>query len=134
VEVSRWKWREDEHNNILEGRAGVASAATAARDPRCWGCRSLCISDSQVVIGVFAKGRSSRGVLNFLARKIAALSSAFQIKFYWRYMRTHRNHADGPSRGHPIGVAPSSDAPETAEMEATTWNRLPDMMYKLTKG
>ena len=129
-ETARWKWAKEEHNNILEARAGLISAKIATMKPSNWGKRNLFISDSQVTIGVYAKGRSSRKVLNHLARKKGALSMATRSKFYWRYMRTHRNHADGPSRGFPIGVAPKTVDPEGEE----DWRKLPDVFYQKTKG
>ena len=106
TESARWVWGKEEHNNILEARAGVVSAKLASMVVENWNKRMIIISDSQVTIGVFGKGRSSTLVLNLLARRMAALTMATGMKFYWRYMRTHRNHADGPSRGYPIGHAP----------------------------
>ena len=108
-ETSRWTWKnQEEHNNILEGRAGIVSAKIASMHPSQWDCRALLISDSQVVISAFSKGRSSKLTINHLARKLCAMSLACNVRFYYRYIRTHRNHADGPSRGYPIGVAPKS--------------------------
>ena len=135
-EVSRWRWREAEHNNILEARAGLASASLVAKQPSSWGRRVLMISDSQVTIGAFSKGRSSVKVLNMLARRLAALAFGCRIKFYWRYMRTHRNHADGPSRGFPLGVAPKDGAPVKAEplKEKPVWSQLPGFFYQRTRG
>ena len=127
TESSRWRWREEEHNNILEARAGLSSAALVVQQPSAWGSRVLLISDSQVTIGAFAKGRSSVGVLNMLCRRVAALSFACRVKFHWRYIRTHRNHADGPSRGHPLGVAPKEDAPITPVPAAEDWKKLPEL-------
>lgn len=107
-ETFRWKWTVPEHNNVLELRAALAGAEALGREPRAWEKRCLIISDSQATIGALAKGRSSRPVFNKLCRRQAALVLGLGMKFYWRYVRTHRNHADGPSRGFPIGVAPSS--------------------------
>jgi len=112
TETARWVWSKEEHNNIWEARAGVVSAKIASMDVGNWNKRMIVISDSQVTIGVFGKGRSSTLVLNLLARRMAALTMATGMKFYWRYMRTHRNHADGPSRGYPIGHAPPDGADE----------------------
>jgi len=127
-ETARWTWKVAEHNNILEARAGVVSAKIATMRPEQWRKRKLLISDSQVAIGIFAKGRSSRKVLNLVARKKAALAMATGSRFYWRYMRTHRNHADGPSRGFPIGVAPKE------ENDEVSWKTLPEIFYQRTKG
>ena len=84
-------------------------------------------------IGTFAKGRSSVGVLNTLYRRVAALSFACRVKFYWRYIRTHRNHADVPSRGHPLGVAPKEDAPITPVPAAEDWKKLPEFFHRTTR-
>jgi len=126
TETARWTWDLEEHNNVLEARAAAISAKLASADSADWERRHLIISDSQVVIGVLSKGRSSKVQLNRLARKIAAISIATGCKFYWRYVRTHRNHADGPSRGFPLGVAPKE--------EEKKWWELPDFFYKTTKG
>jgi len=128
-EVGRWRWKHEEHNNILEGRAGIATLNHLAMDEEVVGKRVLIFTDNQVVLGVMAKGRSSVRLLNFLARKAAALTIGLGMKVYWRYVRTHRNHADGPSRGCPLGVAPGSEKPVSGLR-----NVLPDSFYKLTKG
>ena len=67
-ETCRWKWKQHEHDNVLEGRAALAAAARMATDPETLDKRALIISDSQVVIGVFSKGRSSAPILNYSAR------------------------------------------------------------------
>ena len=134
--MSRWRWREAEHNNILEARAGLSSASLVAKQPSSWWRRVLMISDSQVTIGAFAKGRSSVKVLNMLARRLAALAFGCRIKFYWLYMRTHRNHADGPSRGFPLGVAPKEGAPvrpEPVKKKPESFS-LPDFLHQKTRG
>ena len=108
VEEGRWVWGKEEHNNILEARASVIAAKMATMGEVSWRKRHLMISDSQVVIGSFSKGRSSKGLLNYVTRKLAAIVISTGCRFYWRYIRTHRNHSDGPSRGYPLGVAPKS--------------------------
>lgn len=105
-ESARWTWRREEHNNLLEDRAALSAASRCLASPASWGRRFLIISDSQVVIGVFSKGRSSRPALNHFARKLAALRLGPGGRFYWRDVRTHRNHADAPSRGRSFGVLP----------------------------
>jgi hypothetical protein len=93
------------------------------------GKRLLIISDSQVTVGCISKGRSSSIGLNKIVRRMAALGLAHKVKFYMRYIRTHRNPADGPSRGKPIGYG--SDPPV-----ATTglWSVLPDFYRKVADG
>ena len=108
-EVGRWKWDKDEHNNILEARATAVAVKMATMEVKNWDKRHLMISDSQVVIGCCGKGRSSRPALNRVIRRIASSVLVTGCKLYYRYVRTHRNHADGPSRGFPLGVAPKEE-------------------------
>jgi hypothetical protein len=126
-ETARWTFQKEEHNNVLEMRAGIVSVKIASSDPINWDKRCLMISDSQVAIGVFGKGRSSRLQMNHQARKLAAMMLATGMRFYWRYIRTHRNHADGPSRGFPLGVAPKEEKNEG-------WKELTAEFYQKTKG
>ena len=105
----------EEHNNMLEGRTAVMAAERVSRKPSNWGRRCLMISDSQAVIGAFAKGRSSVQRFNALCRRMAAVTLGMGIRFYWRYVRTHRNVADGPSRGQALGYAGTlPDLPQNA--------------------
>ena len=69
-------------------------------------------------------------ILNFVARRIAALSLSMGARLYWRYVRTHRNHADAPSRNRPFGVLPELD--DGARLPAGA--RLPERFYRLTHG
>ena len=72
-----------------------------------FGQRLLVFSDSQVTIGALAKGRSSRPLLNYVCRRAAALRLAFTTRVCWRWVPTHRNHADAPSRNLPWGTMPA---------------------------
>ena len=101
----RWKWKQAEHNNILEARAALSAASRIARSGASR-CKALIISDSQVTVGAFSKGRSGTRVLNFLCRKLSAIRLGLGLRFVFRYVWTHRNHADAPSRGRPMGVLP----------------------------
>ena len=76
------------------------------RSSKSWDSRVLFISDSMVAIGCLAKGRSPSWVLLRLARMAAAVVLTCGLKPYYRYVQSKRNHADGPSRGFPVGVAP----------------------------
>eukprot|EP00969_Alexandrium_andersonii_P071754 3167516-Alexandrium_andersonii.AAC.1 len=69
-----------------------------------------------------------------MARRVASLCLAFHLRCSWRYIRTHRNHADGPSRGYPLGVAPKEEAGETGGIGGDQWIELPDVFYRLTRG
>eukprot|EP00969_Alexandrium_andersonii_P284055 12558463-Alexandrium_andersonii.AAC.1 len=64
--------------------------------------------DSQVTLCCLSKGRSSRLALNYVCRRVAAHSLAFDARLAVRWVPTKRNHADGPSRGEPLGVGSGS--------------------------
>jgi len=104
--VRKWKWKE--HNNLGEARSAIWATERAAR---AGGRNHRCVvySDSQVVIGAWAKGRSSSLLLNRLCRVQAALCLLYGMRVYMRYVSSGENLADGPSRGlrYP-GVAPET--------------------------
>ena len=112
--ASRWKtsfiqkWKTPDHINVLEARTILNAMRHKARRNGAMGRRHLVISDSQVSIGSFMKGRSSRPGMNFIMRRYAALAVAMRFKPVVRWIPTKRNLADGPSRGWPIGPAPES--------------------------
>jgi len=118
-ELGRWSWTDEEHINILEARSAVQGLDVAAsRDSEMKNLRVLAMVDSQVSLGVLAKGRSSRRALNRIARKFAALSFTRNLTVIWRYIRTHRNHADGPSRGERLGyLCPGGEVVHAVERE-----------------
>lgn len=60
-----------------------------------------------VSIGVLNKGRSPSWPLLRLARQATAVQLICEIRPYLRYVESKRNHADGPSRGFNVGVAPA---------------------------
>ncbi len=64
--------------------------------------------DSLVTLGCFSKGRSSVPVFLHLCRKMAAICLATGARFFWRYVASELNVADGPSRGLPLGAAPDT--------------------------
>ena len=103
-ETGRWLWQREEHNNILEARAHFAALVKATKTMKKGNKGVLIIGDSQVVVGAFHKGRNSRLRLNLVVRKTAALRIAYQIRLSVRYIRTHINFADAPSRGLPWGT------------------------------
>ena len=67
-------------------------------------------------------------MLNYLARRAGAIRLATGIRVYWRYVPTHRNHADAPSRNKKWGTRP--DPSELLPSGA----RLPSYFYVVTKG
>lgn len=102
--VLQWagKWRFTEHINILRTRTISELARHLSRS---WHQRIMIFSDSQVAMGVIRRMRSPSCQLLMLARKLAAVSLAFHIRFVMRWIPIHMNPADGPSRGEFVGAA-----------------------------
>ena len=106
TELFRTRWKVAEHNNVGELRMAVAALRHLSRSRRHWDSRVMLIGDSLVAIGVLAKGRSSSPPLLRLARQAASVQLILGVRLYLRWVESKRNLADGPSRGHPIGIAP----------------------------
>ena len=84
--------------------------------------------DSLVTLGCFSKGRSSIPVFLHLCRKMAAICLATGARFYWRYVASEQNVADGPSRGEGLGAALDT-------MRAHRWRGFPAPLLRfLPKG
>ena len=106
-EVLRVRWTRDEHQNVLELRALLLLYVQhVARRLDHWDRRVLVITDSKVAIGVAMKGQSRSLALNQVMRRLSSYLLATGITLYVRWVESHRNHADGPSRGFPKGQAP----------------------------
>ena len=113
--VTRWHlvfqgaWSSEEHNNVLEARAAAALARHLARAPGLSPTKVLAFTDSLVVLGILAKGRSGVYALNRICHRRAALQLGTRVRFYWRYIASEVNPSDGPSRGLPVGVDPLTE-------------------------
>ena len=122
LEVSRWTiavsggWDKEEHQNILECRTAVLALRRLARISRAWNRKVLIAVDSLVTLGVLARGRSSSPALLRLARQAAVVQLVAGIKPVWRWVASHHNFADGPSRREAIGLA--KDTAAKAEKKA----------------
>ena len=104
-------WEQVQHINVLECRAALTALRRAVRSRESWGRRAMLFVDSQVTLCALSKGRSSRPQINHACRRACACSLAFDLWVVYRWVPTKRNHADGPSRGFPLGVAPE-DPPQ----------------------
>eukprot|EP00438_Fugacium_kawagutii_P028598 Skav226690 [mRNA] locus=scaffold3971:127988:129514:- [translate_table: standard] len=106
VNPHRWKWhtahhypfQREEHINILEMRAYIHCMEWRLRNAGFQDARALHLLDSQVVISVSTKGRSSSRQLNRLLRKLGAMTLAAGIYPILAWIESHLNPADGPSR------------------------------------
>ena len=81
-----------------------------ARSRRNWRHRVLIMVDSMAALGIISKGRSSSPVLLRLSRQLAAVSLAFGLLLFVRYIPLQANPSDGPSRGQGVGAAPETQA------------------------
>jgi hypothetical protein len=106
------EWGFYEHNDVTEARTAVWAVRRAARSMRNWGRRLLVMSDSAVTIGAFTRGRSSSPGLLRQCRRLAGLVLGLGMAVTFRYVRTDKNNADGPSRGFGVGVAPKQKGPQ----------------------
>ena len=93
-----YKWRRDEHINLLELRAILTSLEWRARSASFHSCRFLHLSDSQICLAVLTKGHSSSRKINHILRKISALCLALNLFPLWAWIASRLNPADGPSR------------------------------------
>ncbi|CAK0863104.1 unnamed protein product, partial [Prorocentrum cordatum] len=96
VAADRWRW-QDEHINLKEARVALMGLRRHCRSVRMLGSKLLTLSDSQVTVGAFEKGRSSAG-LQALCRRAAAYRLGGQITRRLRYIETDRNPSDLDSR------------------------------------
>jgi hypothetical protein len=109
----RWKkvavvrWQREEHVNVGEARALLLAVRHSSRSSEIRGRRVLILSDSLVVVGSISKGRSSSYPINRQCRRACAHAVLWGTRFLVRYVSTHRNPADGPSRGGRVGVKKS---------------------------
>jgi hypothetical protein len=107
---SRWvriaqarRRNHEEHINEAEARALLMALKHVGRSASQRGRKVMCLSDSLVVIGCMAKGRSSSWRMNRYCRQAASLTLFWGTRVYLRYISTKVNPADGPSRGKAIG-------------------------------
>ena len=94
-------FRRASHINLLEMemlKREIQSRVNSGRGQ----CRMVNLCDSRVVVGAYAKGRSSSKQLNHLLKKCCAWSIAGDLSVTNIWVDTKRNPADHPSRGKPI--------------------------------
>ena len=97
-----------EHINILELEM-VKQEIKARTNAQRGGCRVVNLCDSRVVVGAFAKGRSSSRNLNHKLRSCIPWLLASEIHLVNVWVPTDKNPADYPSRGKVIPEPPKAD-------------------------
>ncbi len=85
--------------NVKELGAAVDAVRWASRSRSTRARRIVLQADSAVAVGILRKGRSSPRKLLRLCRRLAAITMAHKITLEARWVSTHRNMADRPSRG-----------------------------------
>lgn len=112
IPSGRWSWSTilsfpwkvlGSHINEYELRALFAFTKWLCRKARNLGLRYGVLVDSQVVLSVAAKGRSSSHRLNRLIRRYDVLLLAGFFYPFFGYVASADNPADHPSRCHPGG-------------------------------
>eukprot|EP00435_Cladocopium_sp_Y103_P068451 s617_g31.t1 len=119
IDPRRWLWKtgqsyrcgHKEHINLLELRAVLRSLEWRARKSNFHSCRFMHLSDSQIVLAVLTKGRSSSRRVNGLLRK-ASCQGSFLIE-------RQRQKGEGKGR-RSESSATKKVSPGTKERYATT--------------
>jgi hypothetical protein len=96
--IAAHRWRYHEPINRLELRAVKTAVLWALSHPCAIGSHLLVLSDSAVVVGALAKGRSSEQPLLRLMRSVNALTLAAGVRLDVRWIPTDVNPADALSR------------------------------------
>ena len=104
----RYRFRKAAHINVLEAVAyGTLLRNLAASAPE---SRPVIMTDSRVVLGATAKGRSSSRALNGTLRTTLPYVLGGDLYPGGIHLNSDANPADAPSRGRPV-PAPSCERP-----------------------
>ena len=101
--TSVWRWRKKKHINVLESEASYALYKQLALDGG--ERRFSVITDSSVVLGSHAKGRTSAKLLKPSLRKCGALIGAAGLYPGVLFGPTRLNVSDDPTSGRPCRPA-----------------------------
>ena len=93
-----WKWNFNDHINVLELEALYHSVKWRGKTLRLFNRRWLHLVDSQVVLGVAAKGRTSSRKLSRCLHRYNLLVLALHTYPLLGWVLSHLNPADAPSR------------------------------------
>ena len=93
-----WKWKYPDHINILEMEALYHSVRWRAKSLKLFHKRFVHLVDSQVVLGVAAKGRTSSSRLHRSLHKYNLLILSLHVFPILGWVMSHLNPADEPSR------------------------------------
>ena len=96
--IQNYPYKEQQHINVLELRSLLNYSRFRAKRLHKHDSRALLILDSQVVVSVASKGRSSSIKLNGLLTRLAAVCVACNFRFIYGWCSSEANPADRPSR------------------------------------
>ena len=113
-EVLRFRWKRTEPPNIIEARTVVIGVRHIGRSRSNWNQRHVFSVDNLATLGCLSKGRSGRPPLSLICRAAAAFILAYGIRLLLRWVESHRNHADGPSRQKKLGYYAGGEEQEEA--------------------
>eukprot|EP00971_Amphidinium_carterae_P047413 934206-Amphidinium_carterae.1 len=97
-ECFRYQFQKVSHINRLEGQAAKAAVKYASKDVSQWGKRLVLLVDSQVVLHVLQRGRSSSYALNQVMRALLPFLIGAHMTVVPLWVHTSRNPADDPTR------------------------------------
>ena len=110
----RFRWKRVEPSNIIEARTVVIGVRHLGRSRQNWNRRHLFAVDNLATLGCLSKGRSGRPPLSLITRAAAAFVMAYGLRILLRWVESHRNHADGPSRQKSLGYFAGGSEQEQA--------------------
>ena len=96
--IKGWKWSFEDHINVLEMAALYQSLVWRMRSKRLFRKRFVHLVDSQVVLGIATKGRTSSKKLDGTLRKYNLLLLAAHSYPILGWVASRLNPADAPSR------------------------------------
>ena len=117
-----WKWHHEDHINVLELEALYQSLRWRVRGGRSFNKRLLHLVDSQVVLGVTAKGRSSSKKLNRVVKKLNVLLLGSHIYLLLGWVRSELNPADPPSRWFRAAIVSFPTTQQRTVSPPKAWN------------
>ncbi|CAE7407977.1 unnamed protein product, partial [Symbiodinium sp. CCMP2592] len=121
-------FRKRQHINILELEVIHREYSDLVSQVK-GGLRCVNLTDSRVVLGAVAKGRSSSRNLNRVLRRCLALSLAGQKILYNVWVSTHANPSDFPSRFKQI-PPPESPLPDELALLGAEWFKSQEPLTK----
>ena len=95
-----WRWKHEQHINVLEVQAFLQHLRTRVRKVEHHGQRFLHVLDSTMATGVLAKGRSSSKRLNRLCQRVAAWLLATEQYALYLWTISAWKYSDKGSRVH----------------------------------